>query len=134
MPESTVVAKPPSTAPDLKSMREELARMTREIDRLEGRGEEPAEDKPLKTPVPFYNPRYKWERFNVPGVGKRKFLNGKFVAKTERELERMREKAKAGSYIFEGDDLKPENALIDNKGQRWLNSKAYQWTMRHDAR
>ena len=96
--------------------------------------EQKVPDEPLKSPVAFYNPRYRWERFLVPGRKRMdKFMNGKYVARTTQELAVLKSKASRCGWVFEGEDRPANNPLVDDRGKHWLNSKAYEWHMKQRA-
>lgn len=60
-------------------------------------------DRPLETPITFWNAKYPQERITVPGrATPSRFWGGTFQAKTERELNACRG---MGIHVHEGDDL-----------------------------
>lgn len=62
---------------------------------------DPSPDKKLDKPIRFWNDKYRFESVYINGK-KRKFVNGQFVARTERERDVMRA---LGKHVFEGDNV-----------------------------
>ena len=62
---------------------------------------DPSPDKKLDKPIRFWNDKYRFESVYINGK-KRKFVNGQFVAQTERERDVMRA---LGKHVFEGDNV-----------------------------
>lgn len=76
----------------------------------------------LKTPIRFFNDRYREERFYVHNRLK-KFSNGVFTAQTEDEAKAARA---LGAYVFEGQDT--EEPMLCRVCQRsFFNTKAMLW-------
>jgi hypothetical protein len=87
-------------------------------------------DQPLEKPIMFYSPRNVWLRFPVEGRRKmEKFLNGKYLAKTQFEAEACR---RLSSPVFEGEDLRVPQICSHCKSE-FMNSQAYQWHMNRHA-
>jgi hypothetical protein len=62
---------------------------------------ETSPDKELDKPIRFWNDRYRFEGVYINGK-KRKFINGQFIARTERERDRIRQ---MGKHVYEGDNV-----------------------------